>query len=95
MCVWGPELTRCVHISCSERQNEELKLEFDLNSRPNSHQMTETRDFQWDVSFVFSVPLALVAWQVLAVGRLVRTRGSVKSIYGGVNSPESQSNVRF
>jgi hypothetical protein len=36
------------------------------------------------------MPLALVAWQVMAVGRLVRMRGSVKSIYGRANASESQ-----
>jgi len=39
--------------------------------------------------------LALVAWQVVAVGRLVSMRESVKSIYGRVNSLESQFCVQF
>jgi hypothetical protein len=43
----------------------------------------------------FLMPLALVAWQVMAVGHLVSMRESLKSIYGKVNSPESQFCVRF
>ena len=42
-----------------------------------------------------SMPLVLVAWQVMAMGRLMRTRGSVMSINGRVNIPEFQFYVRL
>ena len=40
------------------------------------------------------MPLALVAWQVLAVERVVRTRGSLASLSGRASALESHFYVR-